>query len=60
MEDEQEDLERGDEPPRARPLASWERTPAEYDADRARFRAEMAQLKALSWALDRIFDGKSL
>lgn len=57
MDDQQDDgLERGDETPRARPLESWERTPAEYDADRARFRAEMTQLKALSWMLDRIFD----
>lgn len=55
--DEQDDgLERGDEPPTAMPFASWERTPAEYDADRARHRAEEAQLKALCWALDRIFD----
>lgn len=57
MEDpDMDDRERGDEPLNAAPL-DWSWWPEHHDAVLARQKAEMAQLKALSWALDRIFDG---
>lgn len=40
---------------RRRECSGWEWWPAYYDADRARHRAQEAQLKALCFALDRLF-----
>jgi hypothetical protein len=64
MSDEQEidfgaEGERGDEPPRAKPqLPGWEWWPAWYDERRAYWRAEEAQMKALNFALDKLFGKK--
>jgi hypothetical protein len=57
MDDDQQDdgRERGDEPLNAAPL-DWSWWPSYHDSVLARQKAEMAQLKALSWALERIFD----
>lgn len=49
-----DDRERGDEPLNADPWSWW---PSYHDSVVARQKAEMEQLKALNWALERIFDG---
>jgi len=50
--------ERGDEPPRAKQLSGWEWWPQWYDERRAIWRAEEARMKALNFALDKLFGGK--
>lgn len=63
MSDEQEidfgaEGERGDEPPRAKQLSGWDWWPAYQDSVVARRRLEEANMKALNFALDRIFERK--
>ncbi len=56
-EDTDEGRERGDEPLTAPHKFDWSWWPAHHDSVIARQKAEMDQLKALNWALSRIFDG---
>lgn len=43
---------------RRREAEGWEWWPAYHDVTLARQKAEAAQLKALNWALERIFDAR--